>query len=57
MGKAGEKESTERKFPFYSFQLFVPPQKSGLMGLGEKKQCHQSCGSASVLSSGAAPAG
>lgn len=36
MGKEGEKESAERKFPFYGFQSFIPPQKSGLMGLGEK---------------------
>ena len=36
MGKEGEKESTERKLPFYSFQLLVPPRKSSLMGLGRK---------------------
>lgn len=32
----GEKESPERKLPFYTFQLVVPPQKSGPMGLGRK---------------------
>lgn len=36
MGKDGEKESTERKLPFYSFLLLVPPRKPGLMGLGRK---------------------